>query len=111
MVPLLRPGNTVLIDTMQRRIEDADWTNEYGRPLYFVETRDGYRCGWFQKDKARLIMQPQALSRCMPEAWRTPEETEVVGQVVGVATYLNEPWSCYREATPEERSDWKNKAQ
>lgn len=111
MVPLLRPGSTVLIDTCLRRIEDADWSNEYDRPMYFVEIRNGYRCGWFQKDKSRLIMQPHALSRCTPEVWQTPEEAEIVGKVVGVVTYLNEPWSCYPEATPPERADWKHKAQ
>lgn len=111
MVPLLRPGSTVLIDTSLRRIEDAEWSNEYDRPMYFVEIRSGYRCGWFQKDKSRLIMQPHTLSRCTPEEWRTPEEAEVIGQVVGMVTYLNEPWSCYREASLEGRSDWKNKAQ
>jgi transcriptional regulator with XRE-family HTH domain len=111
MVPLLRPGSTVLIDTHFRRLEDANWSSEYDRPMYFVEIREGYRCGWFQKDKSRLIMHPHALSRCVPEAWQTPEDAEIVGQVVGVATYFNEPWSCYQEAMPEERSDWKNKAQ
>ena len=111
MVPLLRPGSTVLIDTNLRRVEDAEWSSEYDRPMYFVELREGYRCGWFQRDKGRLIMHPHALSRCMPEAWRTPEEAEVVGRVVGVVTYLNEPWSYCPEATGEARSDWKNKAQ
>jgi len=111
MMPLLRPGSTVLVDTTLRQLEDAEWSSEYDRPMYFVELRDGYRCGWFQKDKSRLIMQPHTLSRCAPESWRTPEEAEVVGQVIGVATYLNEPWSCYREAAPAARSDWKNKAQ
>jgi transcriptional regulator with XRE-family HTH domain len=80
MVPLLRPGSTVLIDTTLRRIEDTEWFSEYDRPLYFVEIRDGYRCGWFQKDKSRLIMQPHALSRCMPEAWRTPEVRKLWGK-------------------------------
>jgi hypothetical protein len=56
MMPLLRPGSTVLIDTTLRSIEDADWSKEYDRPMYFVEIRNGYRCGWFQKEKSRLIM-------------------------------------------------------
>jgi len=105
MVPLLRPGSTVVIDTACRDVEDEEWSNEYDRPLYF-ELRTGYRCGWFQKDKSRLIMQPHTLSRCAPEARRTPEEAEIVGKVVGVATYLNEPWACCREGSPSERSDW-----
>src|ERR1700741_1688606 len=80
MEPLLRPGSTVLMDTTMRRMEDTEWSNEYDRPMYFVEIRNGYRCGWFQKEKTRLIMQPHALSRCAPEAWRTPEQAEVVGR-------------------------------
>lgn len=106
MVPILRPGSMVLVDTALRRIEDADWASEYDRPLYFVDTRAGYRCGWFQKYKSRLIMQPHTLSRCAPEAWRTPEQAEVVGKVVGVITYLNEPLSYAREATRTGPADW-----
>jgi transcriptional regulator with XRE-family HTH domain len=110
MVPLLRPGSTVLIDTNLKRIEDAEWSNEYDRPMYFVELRTGYRCGWFQKDKSSLIMQPHTLSRCAPEVWRMPEEAEIVGQVVGVISYLNELSSCYPGAIATERSDWNRKA-
>jgi len=61
--------------------------------------------------RIRPPMQPHTLSRCTPEVWQIPEEAEIVGRVVGVVTYLNEPGSCYREATPPERADWKNKAQ
>jgi transcriptional regulator with XRE-family HTH domain len=110
MMPLLRPGSTVLIDTTLRRIDDAEWSSEYDRPMYFVEIRNGYRCGWFQKDKNRLIMQPHTLSRCAPESWAMPEEAEVVGQVVGVVSYLGDPWTFRPAAIPEGRSDWNSKA-
>jgi transcriptional regulator with XRE-family HTH domain len=109
MVPILRPGSIVLVDTALQEIEDAEWTSEYDRPLYFVELRGGYRCGWFQKEKTRLIMQPHPLSRCAPEAWRMPEEAEVNGQVVGVVTYLNEPWTCAPGAMRAVRSDSRGK--
>jgi hypothetical protein len=89
MTPLLRPGSMVLVDTMVRRIKEAEWNNEYDRPLYFVELREGYRCGWFHKSGTQLIMQPHVLSHCAPEAWHMPNEAELVGQVVGVVTYLN----------------------
>jgi hypothetical protein len=36
-----------------------------------------------------LIMQPHTLSHCAPEAWRTPDEAELVGQVVGISTFFN----------------------
>ena len=91
MVPILRPGSIVLVDTGMRSIEDQQWWNEYDRPLYFVELKEGYRCGWFQKERSRLVMQPHVLSRCAPEVWRMPEEAEVVGKVVGLVMSLSEP--------------------
>lgn len=110
MVPLLRPGSVVLVDVTVRRIENENWANEYDRPMYFIEVRDGYRCGWFHQDGARLLMQPHPLSRCMPEAWRLPEEAELVGRVVGVVTRLNEPWNIPPRESPAERGDSSRKA-
>ena len=106
MAPILRPGSMVVVDTALRSIDADEWNTEYDRPLYFVETREGYRCGWFLKLKSRLVMQPHTLSHCAPEAWRTPAEAEVVGKVVGVITYLNEPWHSARVASPAMHSDW-----
>ncbi len=91
MTPILRPGSMVLVDTQVKRIEDNQWKNEYDRPIYFVELRSGHRCGWFYQNRKQLIMQPHTLSHCLPEAWRFPDEAELVGQVVGVVTYLSEP--------------------
>jgi transcriptional regulator with XRE-family HTH domain len=105
MVPLLRPGSLVLIDTSVRRIEDVEWTHEQDRPIYFVDVRTGYRCGWFTQVGSRLVMQPHTLSRCLPESWRRPEEAEVVGRVVGVVTRFNEPWQNLREELPTASED------
>lgn len=103
MVPILRPGSIVLVDTSVRRIQDADWSTEYDRPMYFVEIRTGYRCGWFYQDGSRLCMQPHPLSRCVPESWSTPQEAEVVGRVVGFVTRLNEPSSNLLQESPATR--------
>jgi len=86
MVPILRPGSVVIIDTSIRTIDDSAWSSEYDRPLYFVELREGYRCGWFYRSKSSLIMQPHTLSHCAPEAWRTPEERK---WWVGISTFFN----------------------
>jgi len=110
MVPILRPGSMVLVDTSVTKIEVNEWLSEYDRPLYFVELRGGYRCGWFQKEKSVLSMQPHTLSHCMPESWRTPEEAEVVGQVVGLVTYLNEPWASSPAAIRTAHEDLNRKA-
>jgi hypothetical protein len=46
------------VDVTVSRIQDDDWTNEYDRPMYFVELQDGYRRGWLHQDSTRLLMQP-----------------------------------------------------
>lgn len=83
MAPILRPGSVVIIDT----IDDSAWSSEYDRPLYFVELREG-SCGRFYRSKSTSIMQPHSLSHCAPEAWRIPDEAELVGQVVGISTFF-----------------------
>jgi len=88
MSPLLRPGSIVLVDTLRQRIEEGEWRTEHDRPMYFVEVRGGYRCGWFHQDGSRLVMQPHPLSNCMPEAWQTPNEAQIVGRVTGVVSRL-----------------------
>lgn len=91
MTPILRPGSIVLVDTSVRRVQEANWSTEYDRPMYFVELHEGYRCGWFCKDGSRLMMEPHPLSRCVPESWATPDEAEVIGQVVGMVTRMSDP--------------------
>jgi len=110
MTPLLRPGSIVLVDTSVRKINDGDWTTEHDRPMYFVEVRGGYRCGWFHQDGSRLVMQPHPLSHCLPETWRAPEEAEIVGRVTGVVTRLNEPGNLPPAESPGEREDSNKKA-
>ena len=105
MMPILRPGSIVLIDVSNRQIEDADWATEYDRPMYFVELRGGYRCGWFDRDGSRLIMQPHPLSRCLPESWTVPDEAEVVGRVIGLATRLNPCWNAHHSEYPATHGD------
>jgi transcriptional regulator with XRE-family HTH domain len=83
MEPMLRPGTLVLIDPMQRCIKNSGWNNEFERPIYFVDIRDGYRCSWCVQEPKSLILQPYSLSPCAPKAFRYPEEIDVVGRVVG----------------------------
>jgi transcriptional regulator with XRE-family HTH domain len=105
MVPLLRPGSIVLVDSSVRKIDDDDWTTEHDRPMYFVELRDGYRCGWFHQEGSRLVMQPHPLSHCAPETWRFPDEAEIVGRVTGVVTRLNGPENGLPRGSQEVHED------
>jgi transcriptional regulator with XRE-family HTH domain len=110
MMPLLRPGSIVLVDVTLRNIDEADWSTEYDRPMYFVEIRDGYRCGWFYQVGARLVMQPHPLSRCIPESWGFPDEAEIVGRVIGIVTRFNEPCSSPPQESQAERGYSSKKA-
>ena len=90
MFPILRPGSLVQIDEERRRIAGAGWSSEFDRPIYFLEHRDGYACGWCTLDRGRLVVLSHPASEKAPRIFRYPDEIEVLGQVVGVAMLLGE---------------------
>ena len=90
MYPLIQPGSLVLIDEGRRKILATGWTNEFERPIYFLEHRGGYACGWCTVIGNQLILQPHPASMCTPEVYLYPEEVEVLGQVTGVAMRLDQ---------------------
>lgn len=89
MYPLLQPGSLVQIDESRREIQLSGWVNEYERPIYFFEKRDGYACCWCNLNGHMLILQPHTASPSAPEMLQYPQDIEVVGQVVGVAMRLD----------------------
>jgi transcriptional regulator with XRE-family HTH domain len=88
MQPVLQPGSLVLIDE-RARIASGGWTNEYDRPIYFLERRDGYLCGWCDLAGDRLVVLPHPASQQKPSVYRYPAEIDLVGQVIGVAMLLD----------------------
>jgi transcriptional regulator with XRE-family HTH domain len=88
MDPLIRPGSLVLVDPKLQQVQNFGWNNEYERPVYFVELREGFRCCWCRCEAGRLMLVPHPLSSCAPEVYMFPDEAEVIGQVVGVAMRL-----------------------
>lgn len=91
MYPLLQPGSFVMIDETKRKIATSGWTNEFDRPIYFLETRKGWECGWCGLHGDRLIVEPHSGSGSVPRLFAYPEEIEVIGQVTGVAMRLDQP--------------------
>ncbi|MFZ3266197.1 MAG: hypothetical protein WA172_19480 [Terriglobales bacterium] len=87
MYPILQPGSFVQVDESEarRRVVDRQWRSEYERPIYFVETRDGFTCCWCQILPNALVLQPHPLSPAQVRILKHPQEAEVIGQVVGVA--------------------------
>jgi transcriptional regulator with XRE-family HTH domain len=87
MHPVLHPGSLVLIDEARRRIASGGWNSELDRPIYFVEHRDGYRCGWCFEHGEALLVQSHPSSLVAP-AFFAAGEYDVLGQVMGVAMLL-----------------------
>jgi transcriptional regulator with XRE-family HTH domain len=88
MYPTIPPGSLVVIDDTRRRIATSGWSSAYDRPIYFLEHREGYLCGWCTLRDGQLIVQPHPASRCDPEMYAYPLDIEVIGQVTQVAMTL-----------------------
>jgi transcriptional regulator with XRE-family HTH domain len=88
MYPMLHPGSVVAIDDRQRKIQSAGWNDEQERPIYFLESREGYLCGWCTLAGRRLIVQPHPASQQAATVFEYPREVDVIGRVVGVAMLL-----------------------
>ena len=87
MSPVIQPGAIVLIDQNRRRIAQGGWTSQHNRPIYFLEHRGGYRCGWCALAEGQLIVLPHPASQQAPAIF-DPAEIDVVGQVIGVGMLL-----------------------
>lgn len=85
MFPIIPPGSLVVVDDTRRRVATGGWVTEFERPVYFLEDREGYRCGWCTLRDGQLTVQPHPSSLCDPESFAYPLEIEVIGQVTAVA--------------------------
>jgi transcriptional regulator with XRE-family HTH domain len=103
MHPILPPGTFVQIDESKTRVVEGAWRSEYERPIYFVETREGYICCWCSLQQEDLVLQPHPLSPVPVRVLKHPQEAEVIGQVVGVAMRLGEWTSANSLAEPKAR--------
>jgi transcriptional regulator with XRE-family HTH domain len=89
MYPLVKPGSFVQIDDTQRKVVTAPTaTSEYERPIYFIELRDRYLCGWCEVQKGQLVVIPHPLSPCKLQLFAHPTEAEIVGRVVAIAARI-----------------------
>lgn len=87
MYPILQPGSLVVIDQSRNKVSSDGWTDEHDRPIYFLEHRRGYLCGWCALTEGRLVVQTHPASQQPPQVFEL-SEIDVVGQVTGLATVL-----------------------
>jgi transcriptional regulator with XRE-family HTH domain len=84
--PMIRPGAILKIDTTQNKLSNDGWHNEYERPIYFIELRGGYACGWCELHGTQLLIIPHHSSQAKVRGFKYPREAEIVGRVIGYTT-------------------------
>ncbi|MBV8205498.1 MAG: helix-turn-helix transcriptional regulator [Acidobacteria bacterium] len=89
MYPLLLPGSFIQVDEHRTEILTGPWRTELERPIYFVETHEGYTCCWLEEDADKLLLRPHHLSPERARILRRPRDVELIGQVVGLAMRLD----------------------
>ena len=86
MYPMIRPGSTVKIDTTQTRVMKSTGRSEHERPIYFLEIRDAFVCGWCEQQGRELLLLPHYCSPVSTRRFRIPNDAEVVGRVIAFET-------------------------
>ncbi len=86
MYPMIRPGALLKIDTSENKLETSAWRNEYERPIYFVELRGGFACGWCELQGNQLLIIPHHSPFASVRRFLYPREAEIFGRVVGYST-------------------------
>lgn len=86
MYPMIRPGALLKIDISQNKVVMNTWRNEYERPVYFIELRGAYACGWCELQGNQLLIIPHPSSPTSVRRFTYPREAEIVGRVVGYST-------------------------
>lgn len=86
MYPMIRPNALLKIDTSQNKLQTNGWRNEYERPIYFVELRQAYACGWCELQGAELLIIPHHSSPANVRRFTYPREAEIVGRVISYST-------------------------
>jgi hypothetical protein len=90
LYPLIRPGSFVEIDARQNKVKAGNWQNEFDRPIYFVELRNGFACSWCELDNHHLILVPCPQSRGQIRQLRFPTEADIIGRVTAVTMRIAE---------------------
>jgi transcriptional regulator with XRE-family HTH domain len=95
MSPLLPPGTWVRIDVRQTHVKNEPFhksavRSPYARPIYFLDIRSGYACGWCQIENGILTLIPHPDSGVKTRTFRHPSEVEVVGRVTWIGVSLED---------------------
>jgi transcriptional regulator with XRE-family HTH domain len=85
LYPAILPGSFVQIDPSQTKIRKGPARRELDRPIYFIELRGGYACGWCELKEGQLSVIPHLNSPQGIRRFAFPSEADILGRVTGVA--------------------------
>jgi transcriptional regulator with XRE-family HTH domain len=86
MYPMIRPNALLRIDTSQNKLSKVAWHYEYERPIFFIELRGAYACGWCELQGNQLLIIPHQASPASVRRFTYPREAEIIGRVIGYST-------------------------
>lgn len=86
MYPMIRPGALLKINTSKNQLTALTWHNEHERPIFFIELRAAYACGWCELQGNQLLIIPHPSSPSSVRRFTYPREAEIVGRVVAYST-------------------------
>jgi transcriptional regulator with XRE-family HTH domain len=92
MFPMIRPGTILTADTYQRTIAPRKtYSNEFDRPIYLLDTREGYVCAWCDLEQEGMMVRivPHPLGQTHFGLLKYGKDVEVVGRVIFVAMSLD----------------------
>jgi transcriptional regulator with XRE-family HTH domain len=110
MVPILWPGSLVQIDATQTHIRNQvikRGSGPYARPMYFLDIRTGYACGWCETDGGILTLVPHPFSGVKARSFRHPDEAEIVGRVTTIVMRVDEEQQAQIEEAMRRRESQK----
>jgi hypothetical protein len=87
--PVILPGSFVQIDPKQTKVKTSASRRELDRPIYFIELRDAYACGWCELKDGQLSVVPHVNSPQEIRRFSYPHEAEIIGRVTGVAMRIS----------------------
>jgi len=87
MYPMIRPGALLKIDTNQNTLTTVASPNEFERPIFFIELRGAYACGWCELQGNQLLIIPHPSSPASVRRFIYPREAEILGRVIGYSTH------------------------
>src|SRR5258708_6374562 len=87
LYPLIKPGSFVQINPEIKKLKSHIGRTEFDRPIYFIDLRSEYACGWCEMLGDKLLVVPHPLSPSKIRPFALPHQAQILSQLI----YLTMP--------------------